>query len=138
MHLLNETVALGSARVHLVALQDDLLKLTVRLEDLLKILLRDTEVNVSDIETMEGSAVGARGGATFGWSSCAVLLSLSELGDDRYAFKLLAGQLESLWNRVLILELNVADTKNGVSAAKHMAQVKTHPFERPVTRSFTI
>ena len=33
--LLNETVTLGATRVQLVALEDDLLKLTIRLEDLL-------------------------------------------------------------------------------------------------------
>jgi hypothetical protein len=34
-YLLNETVALGASRVGLIALEDDLLKLTVGLKDLL-------------------------------------------------------------------------------------------------------
>ena len=52
-NLLNETISLGSARIHLIALEDDLLKLTERLEDLLEILLSDTKMNVANVKTME-------------------------------------------------------------------------------------
>ena len=62
---LNKSVALGSTRVHLVALEDDLLKLTIRLEDLLEVLLSHAEVNVADIETMEGGAVGTGSSTAF-------------------------------------------------------------------------
>jgi hypothetical protein len=72
-------------------LQNDLLKLAIGFEDLLKIRFGHTEVNVADVETMERSAVGTRSCAALRRSSSAILLGLCELGDDGNTFKLLTG-----------------------------------------------
>lgn len=108
--LLNESVALGTARISLIALENDLLKLAKRLKDLLEVGLRDAEVNVADVEAMEGSAVGTRSGAAFGGARSTVLLGFGERHDNRNALQFLASQLDSLRNRVFLLKLNVADT----------------------------
>jgi hypothetical protein len=57
----------------------------------LKIWFGHTEVDVADIEAMEWSAVSTRGCAALGRSSSAVLLGLSELGDDGNTLELLTG-----------------------------------------------
>lgn len=92
-HSLNETIAFGAAGVHLVALEDDLLKLTIRFEYLLEILLGDAKVDVANIETVKGRAVGTRSSAALGWSRGTILLCFCELGDDRNTLQFLAGQL---------------------------------------------
>jgi hypothetical protein len=46
---LNETISLGTTRVLLITLENDLLKLTEGLKDLLKIGLGDAEVDVADV-----------------------------------------------------------------------------------------
>lgn len=114
-NLLNETISLGSARIHLIALEDDLLKLTERLEDLLEILLGDTEVYVANVETVERGAVGTGGSTTLRGTSSTVLLCFSKLGNDGNALQFLASQLQCLGNRRFILELNVADARRTVS-----------------------
>lgn len=113
--LLNETITLGATWVGLIALENDLLKLTERLEDLLEIRLRDTEVDVANVKTMEGCAVEAWSSSAFGGSSRAVLLSFSELRDNGNALKFLAGQLKSFGHGVLIFELNVTNSIAHVS-----------------------
>ena len=82
-YLLNETISLGAARVHLIALEDDLLKLTERLEDLLQILFSDTKMNVANVETMERGTVSTRRSTTLRGTGSTVLLSFSKLGNDR-------------------------------------------------------
>ena len=114
-NLLNETISLGSARIHLIALEDDLLKLTERLEDLLEILLGDTEVYVANVETVERGAVGTGGSTTLRGTSSTVLLCFSKLGNDGNTLQFLASQLQCLGNRRFILELNVADARRTVS-----------------------
>lgn len=47
---LDKAVAFGASRVELVVLKDDLLKLAIRDEDLLEVLLRHAEVDVANIE----------------------------------------------------------------------------------------
>jgi hypothetical protein len=136
--LLNETVSLGAARVQLIALEDDLLKLTKGLEDLLEILLGDAEVDVADVETVEGSAIGTRGSTALGGTSSTVLLSFSQLGNDGDALEFLASQLQCLRNRLFSFELNVADARGYVSMRMQSGELSTYPLERPVTRSLTI
>jgi hypothetical protein len=75
----------------------------------LKIGLGDTEVDVANIEAVEGGAVSTRSGTTLRWSSSAILLCLGELGDDRDTFELLSSQLESLRYRLLVFELDITD-----------------------------
>jgi hypothetical protein len=113
--LLHETISLGTSRIGLIALKDDLLKLTVGLKDLLKIGLGDAKVNVTDIEAMEGGTVGSRSGAAFRRTSSAVLLSLGKLGNDRHTLEFLASQLEGLGNGSFVLELNISNTAMSVN-----------------------
>lgn len=107
--LLDETISLGAARVQLIALEDDLLKLTKRLEDLLEIFFGDTEVDVADIETVEGGAVSTGCSTALGRTSSTVLLGFSKLGNDGDALKFLASQLQCKRYRLFSFELNVAD-----------------------------
>jgi hypothetical protein len=76
---------------------------------LLEIRLGDAEVDVADIEAMEGGSIGSRSGAAFRRTSSAVLLSLGKLRNNGNAFQFLASQFESLWNGIFVLELNVTN-----------------------------
>jgi hypothetical protein len=117
---LYETVALGATRVGFITLEDDLLKLTIGLEDLLKIRLGNAEVDVADIEAVEGRAIGTRSSTTLGGPGSTILLGFSELRNDGDTFELLAGQLKSLGNRLFVLELDV--TNAGVNVSMRDAQ----------------
>jgi hypothetical protein len=112
---LNETISLGATWVGLIALKDDLLKLAERLENLLEVRLGDAEVDVANVETVEGCAVEAGCSAALGGSSRAVLLSFGKLRDDGDALEFLTSQFQSFRNRFLILELNVTDSVAHVS-----------------------
>jgi hypothetical protein len=90
-------------------LKNDLLKLTIRLEDLLEIRLGDTEMNVADIEPVEWRSVGTWSSAALRGPSGTVLLGFGKLRNDGDTFELLAGQLKSLGNRLFVLELNVTN-----------------------------
>jgi hypothetical protein len=80
-------------------LQSDLLQRTVREENLLKIRLGDAEVDVSNIETMERSAIASSCWSTFaGGAGSTVLLCFSELGNNRNSLQLLASQLNGFWD----------------------------------------
>jgi hypothetical protein len=109
---LNETISLGATRVHLIALEDDLFKLTKRLKNLLKILLSDTKVNIADVETMERGTVSTRRSTTFRGTSSAILLGFGELGNDGNAFQFLTSQLQCFGYRLFVLELNIADAED--------------------------
>lgn len=78
-NLLNKTVALRAPGLFL--LQLDELQLTERCKDGSQVLFRDREVDVSDIETVEGNAVGL-GWLALGVASLAVLLCFSELRNN--------------------------------------------------------
>lgn len=112
---LNETVAFGTTRDDLIALQDDGFKLAKWLEDLLKIGFGDAEVNVTNVKTVEGCAIGARSSAALGRSSSAVLLCFCELRNDWNTLEFLAGQFESFRDRLFFFELNISNTTESVS-----------------------
>jgi hypothetical protein len=92
-------------------LQNNLLQLTIRLEDLLEIRFRNAEMNVAHVEAVEWGAVSTWGHTTLGGTRSAILLCFRELSDDRNALQLLARQLKSLGDRFLVLELNIADSR---------------------------
>lgn len=111
-YILDKPITLGASRVLLITLQRHLLQFPEREEDVSKIVLSDTEVDVSDIKAMEGSTIGTSCGTAL--TSCAgsaILLCLGKLGDDRDSFEFLASQLQSLGNGFFFLELNVTDTR---------------------------
>ena len=81
-NILNEAVALGASLLFLLQLAE--LERTERLEDILEILLGDREVDVADVEAVEGNAVGERGD-TLRVTGLAILLCFSELRDYRDA-----------------------------------------------------
>jgi hypothetical protein len=112
-NILDKPIALGTTRILLVTLKDDLFEFTIRLEDLLEIGLGDTKVDVANVEAVEGRAVGARNSTALGGSSSAVLLGFGKLRDDRDALQSLTSQLESFGDRLLLLELNVTDAGIG-------------------------
>lgn len=105
--LLYETVALGTA-LRLFFLQLHEFKVAEWLKDLLDVVFGDREVDVANVEAVERDAVGL-GCGTFGVAGLAILFCFSELDDDGNAEQFLAGQLNSLLDRLLILEFDVAD-----------------------------
>lgn len=78
--LLNKPIASASAVV--VLLELDEFELAKGLENILEILLGDTEMDVANVETVErnGIGVGARAVCS---AYLAILLSLGKLDDDR-------------------------------------------------------
>lgn len=79
-YLLYESVA--TAATGIVLLELDEFELAKRLEDILKILLSDAEVDIANVQTVEGDRVGvASGGASL--ADLTVLLSFGKLDDDR-------------------------------------------------------
>jgi hypothetical protein len=85
------------------------LELAERLEDILKIAFSDAEMNVADIETVEGNGVMIATGG-FRVSCLSILFCFSKLRDDGYAQKLLASQLNRERDRFFLFEFNVADS----------------------------
>lgn len=77
--LLNKAVA--TAATSIVLLELDKLKLAKGLEHVLKILLSDTEVDIANVQTVEGDRVGVTPRAAR-LADLAILLSFSELDDD--------------------------------------------------------
>lgn len=65
----------------LVLLQLDKLKLAKRLKNSLQVLLRHVEVDVADVEPMEGDGVGVSAG--FGVAGLSVLFGFCQLNNDR-------------------------------------------------------
>jgi len=112
INLLHVAIALGAAWRCLITLQRDVLEFAKRLEDGLEVFLGDAEVYVSNIQAMEGGTVGAGNdaAAALGGPGSTVLLGLGQLGDDGHALQLLAGEIQCLGNRLLVLELDVANT----------------------------
>lgn len=106
-HLLYKPVALAPTHV-LFLLKLHKLQLAERLEHVLEIFLGDGEVDVADVEAMEGHAVRL-GGAALG-AGLAILLGFGGLDDDGLPEELLSGECNRLLNRFFRLELNVADT----------------------------
>ena len=66
-------------------------------------------MDVADVETVEGGAVGTGCSTALGWTSSTVLLSFSKLGNDGDALQFLASQLQCKRDRLFSFELNVAD-----------------------------
>lgn len=75
----------------------------------MEIALSDAEMNVADIETVEGNGIVVATGG-FRISCLSVLLCFSKLRDDGYSQKLLASQLNGKRDRFFLFEFNVADT----------------------------
>jgi hypothetical protein len=80
MALLYKSVPAAAAVV--VFLKLNKFKLAERLEDILEILFRDAEVDVANIQTVEGDRIGVGAGAVCG-SDLSILLSLGKLDNDR-------------------------------------------------------
>jgi hypothetical protein len=78
--LLYESIAATASVVVFLELNE--FKLTKRLENVLKILLGDAEVDVSNIQPVERDRVGVGAGAVCS-SDLSILLSLCKLDDDR-------------------------------------------------------
>lgn len=93
----------------LLLLELNELQLTERLEDVLKILFVDREMDVADVETVEWNAVRLSGVA-LGVAGLAVFLCFSELRNDRDAAKLLPGESDGFLYRSFVLELDVSNT----------------------------
>lgn len=105
--LLDKTISSTTSSFLLLKLNK--LKLTKGFENVLQILFSNAEVDVSNIEAMEGNGVviASRGLWVAGLS---VLLCLSELSNNGDSKKLLSGHLNCEWDGVFVLELDVADT----------------------------
>jgi hypothetical protein len=78
-YLLDESITTASAGI--IFLQLGELELTKGLEDILEILLRNTEVNVAHVETMEGDRVGMISRA-LRCTNLTILLGLGKLHND--------------------------------------------------------
>jgi hypothetical protein len=85
------------------------LELAERLEDILKVAFSNTEMNVADVETMEGNGIVVPTNG-FRVSCLSILFCFSKLRDDGYAQKLLASQLNRERDRFFLFEFNVADS----------------------------
>lgn len=111
-NVLNKTVSLATALLFLLKLAE--FKRAERLEDVTKVLLANREVNVTHVEAMERDTV-REGGNALGVTCLTVLLCFSELRDDRDSEELLAGELEGLFNRFFLPELNITNTLGAVA-----------------------
>lgn len=80
VYLLHESIATAASRIVLLKL--DKLEFAEWLEDILKILLSDAEVNIANVQTVERDRVGVTAGAA-GLADLSILLSLGELHDNR-------------------------------------------------------
>lgn len=79
-HSLHKPVTLAAALLLFLELHE--LQLAERLKDVLEIVLRDGEVDVANVETVERNAVGLSS-STLRSASLTVLLCFGELGNDR-------------------------------------------------------
>lgn len=79
MYLLDK--AITTAATGIILLELDKLQLAKWLEDVLKILLSDAEVDVANIQAVEGDRVGVASSAAR-LADLTILLSLGELDDD--------------------------------------------------------
>lgn len=74
--------AITTATPLLILLELHKLELAKRLEHGLQVVLRHVEVDIADVEAVEGDRVGVAAGTLRG-AHLAVLLGLGELDDDR-------------------------------------------------------
>lgn len=79
MYSLDEAVA--TAATGIILLELNKLKFAKGLEDVLKILLSDAEVDIANVQTVEGDRVGVVSGAAR-LADLTVLLSFGELDND--------------------------------------------------------
>lgn len=67
---------------------------------------------------MEGDLVVIVAAAAFGIARLPILLSLGQLSDDRNSYEFLARELDGRLDRLLVLELDIADTVNPFSIVR--------------------
>lgn len=79
-NLLYKSIAAAAAIIVLLKLNK--LKLAKWLENILEVLLRDTKVNIADIEAVERNGVGV-GARAVCRANLAILLSFGKLNNDR-------------------------------------------------------
>ncbi len=94
----------------ILLLQLDKFEFAERFEDVLQITFSDAEMNITHIKSMEWDLVVRVAGSGFSISNLAVFLGLRELSDYGNPEELLSRELNSGWNRFLILELNIANS----------------------------
>lgn len=80
VYLLHESVATAASCIILLKLDE--LEFAEWLEDILKILLSDAEVNIANVQTVERDRVGVTAGAAR-LADLSILLSFGELDDNR-------------------------------------------------------
>ena len=107
VNLLDKSVATGATSV--VFLQLHIFELAEGLKDGLQVLLGDVEVNIADVEAVEGRRTGLAP-SRFRIAGESVLLSFGELDDDRNTCQWLSGKLKGLLNRFFVSELDVANS----------------------------
>lgn len=73
--------SIATAAPGIVFLKLDELEFAERLEDVLQVLFSDAEVDISDVEAVEGNRVAVA--RAIGAADLAVLLSFRELDDNR-------------------------------------------------------
>lgn len=106
LSLLHKAITLAATVV--VHEQLGKVKFAERFKDRLEIFLSHIEMDVANIQAMEGGRAGLT--AVVWLLDLAVLLCLSELHNDWDVFERTASELKSLLNGLFILELNIANT----------------------------
>jgi len=106
LSLLHKAITLAATVV--VHEQLGKVKFAERFKDRLEIFLSHIEMDVANIQAMEGGRAGLT--AIVWLLDLAVLLCLSELHNDWDVFERTASELKSLLNGLFILELNIANT----------------------------
>lgn len=109
VNLLNKSVSTAATIVILLKL--DILEFAKRLKDGLQVLFRDVEVDITNIEAVErnGIRVCTR---RLGIASLSILLSFSELDDNRNTCQWLSGELKCLLNRFFVFKFNITNSGN--------------------------
>jgi hypothetical protein len=110
--LLDEAVAAAAAL--LLFLELDEFQFAKRLEDFIQVVLSDGEMDVADIETMEGNT-GLLLSSTLGGARLPVLFGFRVLGNDWNAEEFLTSELDGSRHGFFVFEFDVTDTVHMVS-----------------------